>query len=193
MNAQQYNKLNELLSEYSQISAALEAVEGEIKTVQLAAAHELLPRHAQLKIRTGDLESLLRAFADAHYDELFPAADDKRTHATPFGSVKYRKSTSIEIADAELALLKIKLACAKELDRVRNLGEPPRFTQDQLVRTYEEPNLEALRELDDATLALMGCVRKHEDNFKIVPFQMKSDKPAKANGKAKKDSVKEAA
>jgi phage host-nuclease inhibitor protein Gam len=189
MNAQQYNKLNEYLAEFSRISAAFESAEAEIKTLQLAAAQQLLPKHAELKVALTDLESQLHKFADAHYDELFSAADDKRTHATPFGSVKYRKSASIEFTDPEMVLLKIELACTKEQDRVRNLSEPPRFTKDQLVRAYEEPNLQALAELDDATLALFGCIRKHEDNFKVVPFAMKSDKPARA----KKESVKEAA
>jgi hypothetical protein len=193
MTTPDYAKINQLLSEFSQISAALEHAEAEIKTVQLAAAHELLPKHADLKMRHAALEAELRKLADRHYDELFPAADDKRTHATPFGSLKYRKSSSIEIADPEIVLLKIESACAKELDRVRNMNEPPRFTHDQLVRTYEEPNLQALSELDDATLALLGCIRKQEDNFKIVPFQMKSDKPAKKDSKKEKSPVREAA
>lgn len=190
MNATQYNRINELLSEYSTLASAFDLAEAEIKILQLAAAKELLPKHAELKIKLADLEEKLRALADAFYAELFPEADEKRTHATPFGSLKYHKSSSLEFDDEEKVLLKIKLACDRELQRVRNLTEPPRFTEAQLVRTFEEPNRDALGDLDDATLALFGITRVKKDNFKIVPFSMKTDRPAKAKkGKAELEAA----
>jgi len=181
MNEKQYNTINELLAEYSSLNAALEAAEAEIKTVQLAAAQELLPKHAQAKIRLANLEAELRKVADAHYEALFPE-DKKRTHNTPFGGLQYRKSSSLDYDDEEKVLLKIRLACQEELAR-EAVGRPVRFTLAQLIRTHEEPNLEALSELDDATLALFGCRREQKDNFKVIPFAMKADKPAKRDGK----------
>lgn len=179
MTPTQYNRLNELLSEYSSINAALESAEGEIKTVQLAAATELLPKHAALKVRLTSVEDELRKLSDAHYEELFPE-DKKRSHKTPFGEVKYHKSSSLEFDDEEKVLLKIKLACEKECVRAGAQDEAPRFTEAQLIRKHEEPNLDAMGSLDDATLALFGIARVPKDNFSIKPFAMRSDKPAKA-------------
>jgi len=181
MNASQYNQINELLSEYSRLNAALELAEAEIKTIQLAAAQELLPRHAAAKVALSDLEASLRKISDAHYESLFPDAK-KRTHATPFGSLEYRKSTKLEVEDEEKSMLRIKVASTNELAR-ESEGFKPRFTAEQLIRTREELNLEALGELDDATLAMFAITRARKDNFKIVPFTMASDKPAKKHGK----------
>lgn len=177
MNATQYNKINELISEFSTLAAAFDQAEAEIKSLQLAAAKELLPKHAELKVKLTELEAQLKTLADQHEASLFP--DDKRTHATPFGSLKYVKSTSLEVTDEEKSILKIKLACVEELAR-ESTGATPRFTEAQLLRTIEELDLEALAKCDDATLALFGIVRVTKDNFKVVPFAMKSDKPAKA-------------
>ena len=182
MNATQYNKLNELLSEFSTVNALLEAAEGEIKVVQLASAAELLPKHAELQIRLTNIESELKKLSDAHYEELFPEAK-KRSHETPFGTVKYHKSSSLEFDDEEKVLLKIKAACAQEAQRVRNLNEPPRFTEDMLIRRSEAPNLDAMGGFDDVTLAMMGIERKRKDNFSVKPFTMKTDKPAKRGTK----------
>lgn len=180
MNADQYNAINTLLSKYSELSAALESAEAEIKTVQLAAARDLLPKHAAAKVALGELEGALRKLSDRHYTELFP--DEKRTHKTPFGAIEYRKSSSLEVEDEEKSILKIKVACTEELAR-RSEGRPPCFTEDQLIRTREELNLEALAQLDDTTLAMFGIVRVCKDNFKLSPFAMKTDKPARKPGK----------
>jgi hypothetical protein len=173
MNATQYNRLNELLSDFSSASTALERAEANIKTVQLEAAKTLLPEFAQLKIAVADLEEKLKCQCEEHYQALFP--EDKRTHNTPFGAVKYHKSTSLEYEDEEKVVLKIQLVCAKEAKQAK-----PRFAEDQILRTLQEPNLEALTTLDDAVLALFGIVRVTKDNFKATPFAMKTDKPARA-------------
>lgn len=182
MKACEYNKLNKLLAEFSTVAAALESAEGEIKVVQLAAAAELLPKHAELKVKLTAIEAELRKLSDAHYDELFPEAK-KRSHTTPFGTIKYHKSSSLEYDDEEKVLLKIKAACQAEAMRVRNLNEPPRFTADMLIRRTEAPNLDALGTLDDLTLAAMGVERVRKDNFSVKPFDMRSDKPQKAKSK----------
>ena len=118
------------------------------------------------------LEEELKKLSDAHYAELF---GDKREHKTPFGSLKYTKSTSLETEDEEKTILQIELACAK--------GEAP-FTASDVIRTRKSLNLEALEKQSDLILAQFGIRREKEDNFKVSPFTMKTDKPAKKNGKA---------
>lgn len=179
MNAQQYNRLNELLSEFSTLDAAFELAEAEIKTLQLAAAKELLPRHAELKIKMADMEAQLHKLADAHYAALF-LADERRTHNTPFGGLKYLRSTNLEVADEEKSILKIKVLATEELARESSIPNyRPKFTAAQFIRTREELDLEALAKCDDATLATFGLKRVHKDNFAVVPFKMQSDRPAK--------------
>jgi phage host-nuclease inhibitor protein Gam len=185
MNANQYNEINLLLSQFSELNAALESAEAEIKTVQLAAARELLPKHAAAKVALSDLEAKLKRLSETYYEELFPE-DKKRTHATPFGSLQFRRSTSLVVEDEEKAMLKIKLACVDELAAEAN-GHKPRFAEEQLVRTKEELNLEALEKLDDATLAAFGISREKKENFKVLPFEMKADKPAKKMKAGKQD------
>lgn len=177
MTPANYNKLNVLLSEYSVLSAALEAAEAEIKTIQLAAAQELLPKHAAAKVALANLEGSLRALSDQLYTELFP--DDKRSHKTPFGEVKYTKSSSLEFDDPEKVALKIDAACDAEEAYAARDKRAPAFTAEQLLRTRVEPDLEALEKLSDGQLHLFGITRIQKDNFKVVPFAMKTDKPAK--------------
>jgi hypothetical protein len=177
MTSQQYNRLNELLSQFSTLSAALEAAEAEIKTAQLAAAAELLPKHAAAKVSLANLESTLRRLCEDLYAELFP--ENKREHKTPFGAVKWHKSSSLEFDDEEKVCLKIAKACDEEEAYSAKDQRAPLFTADQLLRTKVEPNLEALETLSDGILHLFGIRRERADNFKVVPFAMKTDKPAK--------------
>jgi hypothetical protein len=184
MTATEYNKLNELLSQFSTLTAALEAAEAEIKTVQLAAASELLPKHAAAKVNLANIEATIRKHCDGLYAELFPD-DKKRSHKTPFGEVQYRKSSSLEFDDEEKVVLKIAKACDDEEAESDRDKRPPLFTADQVLRTKVEPNLEALEALSDGVLHLFGIRREHKDNFKIVPFAMKTDKPGKKPAKEK--------
>lgn len=178
MTAAIYNRINELLAEYSGVSAELEKAEANIKSRQLKSAETLLPEHARLKIRLDELETELRKLSDANYAELFPGAE-KRNHKTPFGELTYRKSSSIQYDDREKVLLKIKLECRREAEAAVNERRPRRFSEEQFIRTHEEPNLDALASVDDSLLALLGFHRVQADNFKVKPFTMKTDKPRK--------------
>lgn len=183
MTATEYNKLNELLSQYSTLTAALELAEAEIKTVQLAAAQELLPKHAAAKVSLANLEATIHTLSDRLYAELFP--DDKRTHKTPFGDITYHKSTSLEFDDADDVALRIDRACDEEEAYAASEKRAPQFSADQLLRTKVAPNIEALEALPDAVLRIFGVRRAHNDNFKIKAFAMKTSKPAKKPEAAK--------
>lgn len=185
MDAKKYNQINALLAEYSKTNAALEEAEAKIKTRQLTAASTLLPTHAKLKVRLDEIESALLKLSDANYDELFPD-ENKRNHKTPFGELTYRKSSCIDFDDAEKVLLKIKLECRREHELAARENRAPRFQESQLIRTHEEPNLATLGTYDEALLSLFGLKRVSDDNFKVKPFTMKSDKPGK---KAKAEVV----
>ena len=177
MTATEYNKLNDLLSQFSTLTAALEGAEAEIKTVQLAAAQELLPKHAAAKVALANLESQIRKLSDTIYVELFPA--DKRSHKTPFGEIAYTKSTTLDFDDPDEVSLRIDRAGDEEEAYAASEKRAPLFTAKQLLRVKVTPNIEALETLPDGILHLFGVRRVHTDNFKIKPFAMKTDKPAK--------------
>jgi hypothetical protein len=173
MTATEYNKLNDLLSQFSTLTAALEGAEAEIKTVQLAAAQELLPKHAAAKVALANLESQIRKLSDTLYVELFPA------HKTPFGEIAYTKSTTLDFDDPDEVSLRIDRAGDEEEAYAASEKRAPLFTAKQLLRVKVTPNIEALETLPDGILHLFGVRRVHTDNFKIKPFAMKTDKPAK--------------
>jgi hypothetical protein len=179
MNATQYSRVNELLSEYSTLSSALERAEANIKTVQLEAAKTLLPEYAQLKVRVAELDVLIRSFCDEHYNALFPDVD-RRTHKTPFGDVKYHKSSSLEFDDADQVVVKIYEWYEREKVAAAREKRTPIATPDQLIRTRLEPNLDVLSTLDETILSAFGLRVETKDNFKVTPFTLKTDKPAKA-------------
>jgi len=177
MNANQYSKFNQLLSDYSTISAQLERAEAHIKEVQLGAAIALQPEYARLKVALTDIETEIRKISDEHNAALFEPG--KRSHKTPFGEVKYHKSSHLDFDDSDEVLLRIHLAAQREVARVDGTNEAPCFTVDTLIRTAQTLNIEALENLDNATLAQFGIRRVTEDSFKVTPFALKTDKPAK--------------
>jgi hypothetical protein len=187
MTPKKYNELNEMLAEYSELSAQLASIEAVVNKKSLDAARTLLPQHSETKARIGDIEAKLRVMA-VENPELF--TDDKKTHQTPFGSVAFRTSTYLDVDDEEKVVLKIKAACQKELKRASALNVVPRFTEEMLLRKIEQPNLEALEQFDDADLSTFGVVRKTEEKFSVKPLEVKADKLSK---KAKTEPVQEAA
>lgn len=178
MKAKEYGEINKLVSQYSKISNALETVEAKIKERQLRAANSTMPQYAGLKTRLGEIEAELRKLADENYDELFPE-EKKRSHKTPFGSLSYRKTSHLDFEDEAQTVLRIEAACEAELIRAKAADEDPLFRATELVRVRCAPNIEALELLGGETLRQFGITRVQEDNFKVKPFDMKTDKPGK--------------
>jgi hypothetical protein len=188
MTPTKYNALCDMLAEYSTLNAELQRVEANVNERQIEAALPLLPDHARTKARLGEIESKLREIA-VEFPELFP--DDKRTHQTPFGAISFRKSTWLEIIneDEEKAILRVKVACQKELERSQRASEPPRFTEETLLRKREELNLEALEPFEDADLKQFGVERRRQEKFNVKPLEVKADKLAKAERRGEKPEL----
>ena len=96
-----------------------------------------------LRNRIAETSAKIQAFADYNRDELFR---DRKSIDLSFGSIGYRKSTKISIKKTTLELLK-KLSLTK------------------CVRIKEEPDKDAMAELDDETLLQVDAVRKISDDF----------------------------
>ena len=85
----------------------------------------------------------IQAFAEYNKDEYFV---DRKSVDLSFGTMGWRKSTSISVKKTTLDLLK-KLKMAK------------------FIRVKQEPDKEAMAALDDETLASVDAVRKVKNEF----------------------------
>lgn len=188
MTPKKYNELNELLAEYSKLSADLAATESKVNKASVKAAEPLLPEYAETKAMIAEIEGRLFKMATEN-PELF--SDDKKTHSTPFGSVSFRSTSSLQIESVDEALQRIRLACQAEELRAMKAKEPPRYTEALLIRLKEVPNIEALERLTDVELKMVfGITRKTEEKFTVKPLEVKTDKLLK---KQKGGELREAA
>lgn len=143
---QKINTLEEadlVLREIGLLERELEAIDAEAQRKIGEIKADAVKQGEPLRTRIIELSSMLASYADYHKRELFA---DRKTVELTFGCFGYRKSTSIHIKKTTLELLK-------------KLG------LTQFIRIKEEPNKEAMAELDDETLAQVDAVRKVKDEF----------------------------
>ncbi len=111
----------------------------KIAEIKTAAAEKGEP----LRKRITELSAKIQAYSDYNKDELFK---DRKTAELSFGCFGYRKSTRISVKKTTLELL-------------RRLGLL------HCIRIKEEPDKEALAQLDDETLRQIDACRKTSDDF----------------------------
>lgn len=111
----------------------------KIAEIKTAAAEKGEP----LRKRITELSAKIQAYSDYNKDELFK---DKKTVELSFGCFGYRKSTRISVKKTTLELL-------------RRLGLV------NCIRIKEEPDKEALAQLDDEALKEVDACRKTSDDF----------------------------
>jgi len=143
-----WNEVDQKLRRIGEIDIALGAIEGtmtlRINGIKEEYEEEVETRKAERQL----LEESVTAFAEDHKEEFAKI----RSKDLTFGYVAYRVVRSIYIRSKEAtvaALHALKL--------------------DQYVRTIEEPDKEAMTDLDDKVLAKVGAKRKVEDKFRIEP------------------------
>lgn len=97
----------------------------------------------ELRERISGTVAKIQAFAEYNKDEYFA---DRKSVELSFGSMGWRKSTSISVKKTTLELLrKLKMVAC--------------------IRVKEEPDKEAMAALDDETLASVDAVRKVKNDF----------------------------
>ena len=122
-----------------ELSAIDSAAIKEIAAIKSKAAKD----GESLRNRIAEISAKIQAFADYNRDELFR---DRKSIDLSFGSIGYRKSTKISIKKTTLDLLR-KLSLKK------------------CIRIKEEPDKDAMADLDDETLLQVDAVRKISDDF----------------------------
>lgn len=134
---------NLALKEIGLLERELESIDSDAHKQIAEIKAAAVERGNPVRKRIGDLAALLGAYAEYNRADLFK---DKKTVQLSFGVFGYRKSTSISVKKTTLELL-------------RKLGF------DKCIRVKEEPDKEAMAELDDETLAQVDAVRKIKDDF----------------------------
>jgi len=126
--------------EIENIDAEAQKQIGEIKA---AAAKQGEP----LRKRIAEMTGKIQVYADYNKADLFR---DRKSVDLTFGTFGYRKSTSISVKKTTVDLL-------KKLGLVR------------FLRIEEQPDKEAMKEMDDESLAMVDAVRKTKNAFFCEP------------------------
>jgi phage host-nuclease inhibitor protein Gam len=134
---------NLTLKEIGLLEHELEHIDAEAHKKIAEIKTESAKQGEGIRKRIVDLSALLGAYAGYNRDELFK---DRKSVSLSFGSFGYRKSTSISVKKTTLELLK-------------------KLKLDRYIRVKEEPDKEAMAELDDDALARVDAVRKVKDDF----------------------------
>jgi phage host-nuclease inhibitor protein Gam len=134
---------NFVLKEIGMLEHELAAIDAEADKQMAEIKVESAKRGEGIRKRIVDLSALLGAYADYNREELFK---ERKSIELSFGIFGYRKSTSISVKKTTLGLLK-------------------RLNLDKYIRIKEEPDKEAMGEMDDESLAQVDAVRKVKDVF----------------------------
>ena len=139
--------VNSVLREIGMLERELEAIDAEgqkqIGEIKAAAAKQGEP----MRKKIAELTAKINAFAEYNKADLFK---ERKSVELTFGVFGFRKSTSISVKKTTVNLLE-KLGLLKYL------------------RVEKQPDKEALKEMDDDSLAQIDAVRKVKDEFFCQP------------------------
>jgi phage host-nuclease inhibitor protein Gam len=138
---------NSVLRELGLLEREIETIDAEaqkqIGDIKAAAAKQGEP----LRKKIAELSAKVGAFAEYNKADLFK---DRKSVSLTFGVFGFRRSTAISVKKTTVALLE-KLQLSKYL------------------RVEKQPDKEAMKELDDESLAQVDAVRKIKDEFFCEP------------------------
>jgi phage host-nuclease inhibitor protein Gam len=140
---QSLEEANLVLKEIGLLECELQSIDDEEHKAVAEIKAAAIAKGEAPRNRIADLSSLLGAYAEYNRDELFK---DRKSVQVSFGVFGYRKSTSIHIKKTTLELLK-------------------KLHMDRYIRIKEEPDKEAMSDLEDDALAQVDAVRKVKDDF----------------------------
>ncbi|GHV93217.1 host-nuclease inhibitor protein Gam [Spirochaetia bacterium] len=137
------DEANLVLKEIGLLEHELQSIDTEAHKQIAEIKADAAKKGEAIRKRIADDSALLGAYAEYNRADLFK---DRKSVQLSFGSFGYRKSTSISVKKTTLELLK-------------------KLKLDRYIRVKEEPDKEAMAELDDETLHQVDSVRKVKDDF----------------------------
>jgi phage host-nuclease inhibitor protein Gam len=137
------DQANLVLKEIGILERELESIDSDAHKQIAEIKEDAAKKGEGIRKRISDDSQLLSAFAAYNKGDLFK---EKKTVQLSFGIFGYRKSTSINVKKTTLELLK-------------------KLKLTRCIRVKEEPDKEAMADLDDETLSQVDSVRKVKDDF----------------------------
>jgi hypothetical protein len=162
----EYKALIDLLAVFSEASVRLSELQARADAALLETVDGERKEFAELSTALEETDKAIKDLATKH-----PEWADGRTIKTPYGTVRFTRTTKLKVPspEATVALIRSKI---KDHD-------PTEF-----IRTREEPDLEALDRLDDSILAKVGIIRETTDSVSIKPAKVDLGKTGDKKGKA---------
>jgi hypothetical protein len=154
--AADFAELVNLMSEHAKAKNCLAALEADTQTEFLGLVDGHKGEYAELQRAVTETEAAIEWIAVRHIDDWFK---DARTVKTPFGSVSLRRSSALAVPNQELTVVLI-----QQLIKEQGAGGPAAA----LLRTWVEPNLEALEKLDDESLASLRIKRVTSEMCRVT-------------------------
>jgi phage host-nuclease inhibitor protein Gam len=139
--------VNSALRELGLLEREIESIDADAQKqlgdIKAAAAKQGEP----LRKKIAELSAKIGAFAEYSRSDLFT---EKKSIDLTFGVFGFRKATSISVKKTTIGLLE-------------KLG------LDKYIRIKKEPDKEAMKEMDDESLAQVDAARKTKDEFFCEP------------------------
>lgn len=169
-----YEALIDLLAVFTDADNRLAKIQTQANEALIDTLDAAKKEYAELQAARDGAEREIKDLAQRHPEWLA----DSRTIKTPYGSVKFTETTSLEIPNPEVTLTLIRALPDDEL-------------KNRLIRTVEEPAREAMETMKDDELASLGVRRVKTDSVSVKAARVemgKAGKPgttkdAKAKGK----------
>jgi hypothetical protein len=166
-----FKNMVDLMAVFSAASHQLAELEAEANGLLLELIDDKRADYARLQKTLTECEAALEIIARSH-PEWFT---EKKSVATPYGTVKFNKSTKTVIDNEEFTILLIEKHAAENKD----------FDSSALIIPSKTLNIEAIEKLPPELLAAFRIERPSDDNFKVEAVKVKM-------GKAVKDAAKKA-
>jgi len=166
LKSQDFEAMIDLLAHYSEAANRLEEIQASVNGEFLSIIDDEKQAYAQAQAALTEAETALEFIARMH-PEWFKT---RQSIKTPYGTVKFRASSALEIPNEEATIILIHQA--ESTDNTMAARE--------LVKTQEVIDKEALEELDDATLKRLRVKRVAKLNFSVDPAKVDMGKAVKS-------------
>lgn len=162
-NTDQYKNLVDLLAVYAECTNRLEILQSEIHSGLIEIIDDKRKEYAETQAALSQAESAIEQIATSH-PEWF--SEKRRSIKTPYGTVSFRRSTKLDVANEEASIILIEQLCDED-------------AAAQLIRQEKALNLEALEKLSDAELKQYRIRRVTEDNCSVKAAKIDLGKAVK--------------
>lgn len=166
-----FKNMLDLLAIFSSASNGMAEMQSELNEEMLSATDPRRDEYSKPQKAMTEAESGLEVIALRH-PEWFA---DRKSIKTPYGQVKFTRSTTLEVPNPEVCILLVNQRAEKD----------KQFDKTQFLRQREELNLEAFEAMSDEQLKTFRIKRVANENFSVSPAKVDLGKAVKEAAEAK--------